>query len=173
MYHAIPSRPAVQWDGMDSGPGVRESVGCTMPYHPVLRYNGTEWTVGIMPWCEGQCGMCDAVPSPPAVQWDGMDSWDYALVCGTVWDVPCCTIPSCGTMGRDRQLGLRPGVRDSVGCTMPYHPVLRYNGMEWTAGIMPWCEGQCGMYHAVPSRPAGRDGQLDSVECTVPYHHVS
>ena len=32
----------------------------------------------------GQCGMYHIVLSRPVVQWDGIDSGDFGLVCGTV-----------------------------------------------------------------------------------------
>ena len=83
---------------------------------------------------------------------------------GTQWDVPCCTILSCGTWGQDGQLyhhgtsqvhsGMYravpscPVVREdrmdscttmvqvryTVGRTMLYHPALWYMRTGWTVG---------------------------------------
>ena len=54
----------------------------------------------------GQLGIPTMCPLLPMVQWDGMDTWDWGTVHGTVWDSHSVSITSHGTVGWDGHLGL-------------------------------------------------------------------
>ena len=58
------------------------------------------------------------------VQWDGMDSEDQAVVCGTIWDIPWIPMVHHGTVGWDEQWGSIGTSHGLLWCAM-----IQWDGM--------------------------------------------
>ena len=119
------------------GLGTLHGTWWDIPISPIPSqwYNGTGWTHGIGHTAWYMVGHPIQSHPLPMVQWDGMDTWDWAHCMvhgGTSHSVPS---PPNGTTGRDGNMGL--GTLHGTWWDIPFGPIPSqwYNGTGWTHGI--------------------------------------
>ena len=189
--HLVSSPPSgtIERDG-HLGLGMLYGTLWDIPPGPIPShwYNGRGWTLGIGHATWYIVGHPTWSHPLPVVQWDWMDTWDWA--CSTVHCGSSHLVPSrpIGTMGRDGHLGL--GMLHGTLWDIPPGPISSqwYNGTGWTLGIghalryivghptwshliplVQW-DGMdtwdwacytvhCGTSHLVPSPPSGTMGR--------------